>query len=317
MKVAMPPGQQCSSIKVSRNVSGGDLCTAAVPVKVRSIKSRIRSRNQQSKLPMIPFIRNLKVSVGAICGLALCVSGAQVPQHINIKQLSTRVEDVVVPLPNEIFGALNKLGTVNWKQHVRSDKGPNFTERPRIALLLGAVIADGFIAVQAEDAPTVKDIGQRVLALAKGIGVGNSITPHAKAIIEAADKRNWENVRQELDRTQNSVQQAMNEVHDEKLSQLVSLGGWLRGTEVLTSVVKQHFSTDGAELLHQPDLLAYFQTRLKAMPEFNLPIIHQIREALGQVKPLIDVGNAHIPAESVKKVNEITTRLGTGIVTRD
>jgi hypothetical protein len=63
----------------------------------------------------------------------------------------------------------------------------------------------------------------------KGIGVGNSITPHAKAIIEAADKRNWENVRQELDRTQNSVQQAMNEVHDEKLSQLVSLGGWLRG----------------------------------------------------------------------------------------
>jgi hypothetical protein len=63
--------------------------------------------------------------------------------------------------------------------------------------------------------------------------VGNSIVPHAKAITEAADRRNWPAVRQELDRTQNSVQQAMNEVHDEKLSQLVSLGGWLRGTEVL------------------------------------------------------------------------------------
>ena len=173
-------------------------------------------------------------------------------------------------------------------------RGPNFTERPRIALLLGTVIADGFIAVQAEDAPAVKDIGQRVLALAKGIGVGNSITPHAKAIIEAADKRNWENVRQELDRTQNSVQQAMNEVHDEKLSQLVSLGGWLRGTEVLTSVVKQHFSADGAELLHQPDLLAYFQTRLKAMPEFNLPILPRIQDALVEVKPLIDVGDPRI-----------------------
>ena len=154
-------------------------------------------------------------------------------------------------------------------------------------------------------------------ALAKGIGVGNSITPHAKAIIEAADKRNWENVRQELDRTQNSVQQAMNEVHDEKLSQLVSLGGWLRGTEVLTSVVTQHFSADGAELLHQPDLLSYFQTRLQAMPEFNLPIIHQIQGALGEVKPLIDVGDRRIPAESVKKVNEITTRLGHGIVMKD
>src|SRR5436190_10856547 len=266
---------------------------------------------------MIPLPKYLKLSAIAVSGLTLCAQGAQVPQHIDIKQLSKTVEDVVVPLPNEIFGALNKLGAVNWKEHVRSDKGTNFTERPRIALLLGTVIADGFIAVQAEDAPTVKEIGQRVVTLAKGIGVGNSITPHAKAIIEAADKRNWDGVRQELDRTQNSVQQAMNEVHDEKLSQLASLGGWLRGTEVLTSVVKQHLSNDGAELLHQPDLLTCFQTRLQAMSDFNLPIIHQIQDALVEVKPLIDVANARIPAESVKKVNEITTRLGNDIIKKD
>src|SRR6266702_2333490 len=266
---------------------------------------------------MIPFNKYLKLTAVALIGLTPCAQGARTPQHIDIKQLSKTVEDVVVPLPNEIFGALNKLGAVNWKEHVRSDKGTNFTERPRIALLLGTVIADGFIAVQAEDSATVKEIGQRVLALAKGIGVGNSITPHAKAIIEAADKRNWENVRQELDRTQNSVQQAMNEVHDEKLSQLVSLGGWLRGTEVLTSVVKQRFSNDGAELLHQPDLLTYFQTRLQAMSEFNLPIVHQIQDALVEVKPLINIGNARISAESVKKVNEITTRLGNDIIKKD
>jgi hypothetical protein len=267
---------------------------------------------------MIPFTRYLKLSAIAVSSLTLCAHGARVPpQHIDIKELSKKVEDVVVPLPNEIFGALNKLGVVNWKEHVRSDRGTNFTERPRIALLLGTVIADGFIAVQAEDAPAVKEIGQRVLALSKGIGGGNSITPHAKAIIEAADKRDWDSVRQELDRTQNSVQQAMNEVHDEKLSQLVSLGGWLRGTEVLTSVVTKRFSADGAELLHQPDLLSYFQARLQAMPEFNVPIIHEIEVGLVKVKPLIDVGNARIPPEAVKKINEITTRLGDGIVTRD
>src|SRR4051794_10878441 len=255
-----------------------------------------------------------------ICLLALVPAAAWAadpPRNIDVKRLSKNIEDVVVPLPNEIFGALNKLDSVNWKEFVRTNKGPNFTERPRIALLLGTVIADGFIAVQAEDAETVKEIGQRVMSLAKAIGVGNSITPHAKAIIEAADKRNWNNVRRELDRTQNSVQQAMNEVHDEKLSQLVSLGGWLRGTEVLTSVVNEHFSADGAELLHQPDLLSYFQKRLQGMPEFDLPILHQIQDALGQVKPLIDVGDRRIAPETVKKVNEITTRLGQGIVTKE
>jgi hypothetical protein len=262
------------------------------------------------------FAKGLKFTTVALATATICAFGASVPQHIDIKPYQ-KVENVVVPLPNEVFGALNKLGSVNWHEYVRTNKGPNFPDRSRIALLLGTVIADGFIAVQAEDAPAVKDIGQRVQTLARAIGVERSITQHAKAITEAADKRKWESVRQELDRTQNSVQQAMNEVHDEKLSQLVSLGGWLRGTEVLTAVVAKRYSQEGAELLHQPDLLAYFQTRLKGMPEFNVPIIREINEALVQVRPMIDVGSARISAESVKKINEITTRLDYGIVTRE
>ena len=46
------------------------------------------------------------------------------------------------------------------------------------------------------------------------------------------------------------------------------------------------------------------------MPEFNLPIVHQIQDALVEVKPLIDIGDRRISPRSVKKVNEITTRLG-------
>jgi hypothetical protein len=265
---------------------------------------------------MINFSKLCKLAVCASVVLTISASAAEAPKQIDVKNISKKVEDVVVPLPNEVFGALDKLGGVNWKEYVRNSKGSNFTERPRIALLLGTVIADGFIAVQAEDAPAVKDIGQRVLALSRGIGVERSITPHAKAITDAADKRNWPGVRRELDRTQNSVQQAMNEMRDEKLSHLVSLGGWLRGTEVLTAVVNKRFSPDGAELLHQPDLLVYFQDRLQAMPEFNLKLLEDIRTALVEVRPLIDVGAAPISPEAVRRINEITTRLDEAIVTK-
>ena len=270
---------------------------------------------------MIEFVNYWKIGAVAAIALAVGARAAQQPvaQHIDVKDMSKNVEDVVVPLPNEIFVALNKLGPVNWHEYVRADKGSNFMERPRIALLLGTVIADGFIAVQAQDAPAVKDIGQRVQTLARDIGVERSITSHAKAIIEAADKRKWENVRQELDRTQNSVQTAMNELRDEKLSQLVSLGGWLRGTEVLTAVVAKNFTADGAELLHQPDLLVHFQTQLNTMPEkYNVNIIREIQTALGEVKPMIaGGGGAKISAASVKKINDITTRLDNGIVTKE
>jgi hypothetical protein len=78
-------------------------------------------------------------------------------------------------------------------------------------------------------------------------------------------------------------------------------------------VVTKRYSEEGSELLHQPDLLNYFETRLQGMPEFNLKLLHDIHAALVEVKPLIDVGDAHIPPASVKKINDITTRLGDAI----
>ena len=109
----------------------------------------------------------------------------------------------------------------------------------------------------------------------------------------------------------------MDELHDQKLSQLVSLGGWLRGTEVLTAVVSKNFKTEGAELLHQPDLLVHFESQLQDMPEFKTqtPLIDQIHGALVEVKPLISTSQKISP-EAVRKINEITTRLDTAIVTK-
>src|SRR5437870_9130009 len=89
---------------------------------------------------MTAFSRSLKFSAIALVGATLYAHAAQAPQRIDVKQMSKRVENVVVPLPNEIFGALNKLGSVNWREYVRTEKSSNFTERPRIALLLGTVL---------------------------------------------------------------------------------------------------------------------------------------------------------------------------------
>ena len=49
-------------------------------------------------------------------------------------------------------------------------------------------------------------------------------------------------------------------------------------------------------------------------PKDSLPIVRQIQGALTEVKPLID---GQISAASVKKINDITTKLDHSIVTKD
>jgi hypothetical protein len=47
-----------------------------------------------------------------------------------------------------------------------------------------------------------------------------------------------------------------------------------------------------------------------------MKLLTDIQDALGQVRPMVDVGEGKVSPDSVKKINEITTRLDGEIVTR-
>lgn len=226
------------------------------------------------------------------------------------------VEDVVVPVPSEVFSVLDKLGNPAWSQILRTKRQSPSGERAQIALLLGTVIAEGFIAVEAQNAEEVKQIGRDVLKLAKAIGVQRSVQARSNSIIEFADKNDWKMVRTELDGALQDVRNAMIELKDEQLSQLVSLGGWLRGTEALTTVIKQNYTEDSAELLHQPSLLDYFERRLDGMdPKLKKnALVVQIQKRLPEIRPHIQKQGATISPESVDTIHGITEELVKAVV---
>ncbi|MDX2080485.1 MAG: hypothetical protein SFU53_06850 [Terrimicrobiaceae bacterium] len=221
------------------------------------------------------------------------------------------VDDVVVPVPSEIFLVLDKLGSPNWRGELRSSLGRNTGNRAQVALLLGTVIAEGFIAVEAEDSEKVKQIGREVLELAEAINVRKAVIARSKSITEKAEARDWKAVRVEFDGALTDVRGAMEELGDDDLAQLVSMGGWIRGTEVLTSIVQKNYTEDGAELLHQPALLNYFSNRLEGIKNRRLgrdELVVRIRRMLSSIRPLIGKGEgATIPAENVKKIHQLTS----------
>ena len=242
------------------------------------------------------------------------MTAADPPQHIDVSKLpgqATVVDNVIVPVPSEVFGVLDKLGSPNWHEVLRSPKAKPTGERAQVALLLGSVIAEGFIAVEAQESEEVKNIGRSVLNLAAAVGVRKSVTARSNAIIEAADKKDWDSVRKELDGALQDVKQAMMELHDEQLAQLVSLGGWLRGTEALSSVVAKNYSQDAAELLHQPTLLEYFQRRLDGLDARlkSNALVAKIQKRLPEIKPLMGGDNGDVSAKSVARFHDITQEL--------
>jgi len=130
------------------------------------------------------------LAVLTLCGMGLlpcaapCAQAEDVKQHIEVGKLpeqATVVDDVIVPVPTEVFGVLDKLGSPNWHDVLRPEKPVVPSARAETALLLGKVIAEGFIAVEAQDPEQVKKIGRTVLDLSTALGVRKAVTARSSA----------------------------------------------------------------------------------------------------------------------------------------
>jgi hypothetical protein len=92
------------------------------------------------------------------------VAAAQTASEPGVRELPRQakpISEVVVPIPSEVFGALDKFSSSNRKL-VQLDglaHAKPHGDQTQIALLLGVVIGEGFIAVEAHDAAEVKEVG--------------------------------------------------------------------------------------------------------------------------------------------------------------
>ena len=223
-----------------------------------------------------------------------------------------RSDTISIPSPGELFAALTKPGKPNWSTQYRSPIPSTFKNRAQIALNLGGLIADGFIAVQAQDSQQVKNTGGDIIKMARALGVSEKVLSRGNSISEFAEHNDWDVLQEELEATQNEVKSSMQSHSDQDLIILVSLGGWIRGTQVVSGVVAANFDARTAKVLRQPALVSYIRTKLNDMsPELRAePLIKEISDQLANLEKLVAFPLGAAPTvEDVKKVNAAVSGL--------
>jgi hypothetical protein len=173
------------------------------------------------------------------------------------------------------------------------------------------VTAEGFIAMEAEDPAEVKDVGNSVLSLARALGIRERALRRSRSIIELADKNEWSEARKEWDGVLSDLETGMIELKSTHLSQLASLGGWLRGTEALSALVLQNYSPERAELIRQPGLASYLEKQLLAMSSDirARPIVVKLLDGIRTIRSLVENGDEPLSAETVRKIHGVCAEL--------
>ena len=250
-----------------------------------------------TRLDVIALIASISAVVGAETG--------RLPADQLAK--ATRSDSISIPTPGELFAALEKPGKTNWAGQYRGPMPVTYRNRAQIALNLGGLIADGFIAVEAKDSQQVKNIGSDIVKLSKALGVSETLLSRGNSINEFAENNEWDTLQEELEATQNEVKSSMQSHSDQDLVILVTLGGWIRGTQVVTAAIMQNYDERSAKVLRQPALVQFMQSKISEIsPELRgEPLVKDVSEQLNGIGKLVSFPVGKAPnVEEVRKVNQ-------------
>lgn len=219
------------------------------------------------------------------------------------------VKGTLVPVPQEIFLLLDKFSGAYWYAVQRPEivRWKAHGDQVQIALLLGVVVAEGFIATEGKDSAEVEDIGHAVLALARGLGVGGQALRRTRSVMEYAEQNNWTAARKEWGDMLSGLEKGMIALKSEPLSQLVSLGGWLRGMEALSALVIQDYSPERAELIRQTAVIDYLEKQLIGMQRNigSSSAVTKMLNGIRKIRGLIQKEKGPITEKTVRKIRSV------------
>ncbi|MDP9292246.1 MAG: hypothetical protein M3O82_07780 [Verrucomicrobiota bacterium] len=199
------------------------------------------------------------------------------------------VNNFTTPSIQSVLTDLDRLKPIPFEFVQREIPQAAYTNRAQLALNFGALIADGFLIVAAENRTGIEKVGTALLKEAKVLGVGDYVTRHSQSLSELAAHDHWSKLKDELIATQSDIEKAMIALHDEELAHLVSLGGWLRGLEMTSAILSKEYDPAKAAVLSKKELADYFIERLESLnPSLRrTKLIDEVFSRLQQIREKI------------------------------
>ncbi|MGY8640462.1 MAG: hypothetical protein ACKVJU_05115 [Verrucomicrobiales bacterium] len=168
------------------------------------------------------------------------------------------VNQFTAPSIRKIFEDLNSLRPLPYDALKREVPEKMPKDRSKLALSLGGLLADGFLAVEAEKLLDLEPVGRSLLKHAKILGAGTRLSEHTNSILEHGALGDWGGLKLELAKTQKDVEKEMVMIRDVDAAHLISLGGWLRALEIGCAASLEPFDAKKAAVLARADLAEYF-----------------------------------------------------------
>lgn len=169
------------------------------------------------------------------------------------------------PSISKIFAQLDNLPSIPEDYVLRRRPEHLPLNAGKLALEMGYILADGFIAVRSGHMNDIKPIALDLSRYGKAMGVGGKMNTYSASLLEHAEKGQLEEFKRILASTQSAVNEELTALRDPDLAHLLALGGWVRALEAAAAALEQRFDADQATAIFYADAPAYFNEILSGL----------------------------------------------------
>jgi hypothetical protein len=222
------------------------------------------------------------------------------------------VNEITAPSIAQILKDFGNFIPVPMEIIATNPRDAVYDNRLQTSLHIGALVADGFMLTIAERAQDVQDIGRALIRQSRALGVGDRLTKRSKSLFESSEKGDWQAMREELIRTQADVEKSMLDLHDEQMSHMISLGGWLRGFQLAANSCAQSYSPEKALILGRVEIMDYYIDRLDTLhPRLKkTEFVFTITSKIKNLRDLAAEAEGRAPAEAeVQKMRDLANSI--------
>ncbi len=218
------------------------------------------------------------------------------------------------PSISKIFAQLDNLPAIpedyvlrNRPEHLPLDAG-------KLALEMGYLMADGFIAVRSGHMNDIKPIALDLSRYGKAMGVGEKMNSYSASLLEHAEKGQLEEFKRVLSSTQSAVNEELTALRDPDLAHLLALGGWARALEASAAAIEQKFDAAQAIVIFYPDAPSYFNEILQGLHPRTAKRLNvsELGVLLNKLAAAMTLNEGELPnAEKVRIIRETAANIST------
>lgn len=230
----------------------------------------------------------------------------------------SKAEKAALPMPNpydKLLAIEETVGAdkIDWNalsDGIAVDVEANEVEgRPDAAMALGVKIADGIVAIKAQNAEKLNRSADQLEALGKQLGATDDDLKRARQVRDLANRGEWLMVFLELGFLQADIMQKLASPENRDERTLVIASGWLQGARYATSLIEQNYTPELSNILREPVLAGELQKQVAALggEVAASPKVQAVNNAISEAYPIVNIPlDASISKEDVAKLKSIS-----------